>query len=251
MCSDARSSFSSWNKLPRLYRKTLINSQIIGVRVICFAACYVAINWLLSMGMITSSCFSASFPSVSWLWTIRRFLRWRFKIYTSGRRGKIHQRWSPRTSCEVRFVEWHVKRTGCRSGRNHLAFEDAFNPIIDKCLECIPSWDSGTLRFGDAGLPRKNTHKASAISQVIHKLEKVPRSTFVISDSEDLRFDTSKSSPAHFGVTDRLEDLRGILYDLLLFARAHNIYWYSVYGWPSGFVSWGSKFGRVFCQQLS
>lgn len=123
-------------------------------------------------------------------------------------------------------------------------------PFLTKALN-VSSYETVVhFRLGDTGLVSKS-RDASATSQAISKLHRLPRDAMVLADSEDFKneakamgFNTSTSSPTHFGVATRRDDFASIFHDLLTFSRANQVYWYSAYGGPSGFAVWGTRLGR-------
>jgi hypothetical protein len=107
------------------------------------------------------------------------------------------------------------------------------------------------LRFGDDSLVKNSKIMQSLMSSVLMKLANFSKNAMIVSDSEEFKrrvkamgFETSKSSPIHFGVAKKLEDFQDIFQDFLIIARADTIYWYSVYAHLSGFVQWASILGK-------
>lgn len=106
------------------------------------------------------------------------------------------------------------------------------------------------IRMGDNEMIGTQPDRGKA-NGVLHKLRGVPRTALVISDSQYVRsqaramgFLVSNSTPAHFGLAEKPDELDGIWKDFFALVSAQKIYAYSVHSWGSGFVSWAHLLGH-------
>ena len=96
-----------------------------------------------------------------------------------------------------------------------------------------------------------NDDRTTELENVLEKLEKVNKSALILSDSESVQlkakamgFNVQDHQPSHFGLAEDGDSIMGIMKDFIALTKAKRIYYYSVYDWKSGFLSWASALGE-------
>jgi hypothetical protein len=122
------------------------------------------------------------------------------------------------------------------------------------------------VRMGDSEMLGTG-YDESKIQKIVEQLKKIralsawdrlwgaplnSTTVLMISDSEQLKkyaasmgFKVRNHTSSHFGLTENVESLTGILLDFMSLAAAKRIHYHSEYDWRSGFLERGSALGHA------